>query len=426
MTQRQRALRGEITPEIEQVARDEGLQPATVLDLVKAGKVVILKNALHDVRPVGVGEGLRTKVNANIGSSPYHMVVEEEIEKLRVAVEAGADAVMDLSLGQFLNRIRREILKRSPIPVGTVPIYQVGFELSRKQKRIEEMTLGDFLRVMEKQAREGVDFMTVHAGTTRRAWELMKSGGRVLNVVSRGGSMLVAWMEANGKENPLYEGFEEILDIAEEYDITLSLGDGMRPGAIADAGDKPQIEELITLAELGARCLERGVQVMIEGPGHVPLAQIETNIRIQKSLTRGLPFYILGPLPTDVAPGYDHIAGAVGGALAGAAGADFLCYLTPAEHLRLPTPQDVREGVIVARIAAHIADLAKGIPSAWEHDRAMSEARARLDWDAMFRLAIDPDKARRYREESEAAGEDFCTMCGEFCAVKALKNILKE
>jgi len=426
MTQRQRALRGEITPEIEQVARDEGLQPATVLDLVKAGKVVILKNALHDVRPVGVGEGLRTKVNANIGSSPYHMVVEEEIEKLRVAVEAGADAVMDLSLGQFLNRIRREILKRSPIPVGTVPIYQVGFELSKKQKRIEEMTLGDFLRVMEKQAREGVDFMTVHAGTTRRAWELMKSGGRVLNVVSRGGSMLVAWMEANGKENPLYEGFEEILDIAEEYDITLSLGDGMRPGAIADAGDKPQIEELITLAELGARCLERGVQVMIEGPGHVPLAQIETNIRIQKSLTRGLPFYILGPLPTDVAPGYDHIAGAVGGALAGAAGADFLCYLTPAEHLRLPTPQDVREGVIVARIAAHIADLAKGIPSAWEHDRAMSEARARLDWDAMFRLAIDPDKARRYREESEAAGEDFCTMCGEFCAVKALKNILKE
>jgi phosphomethylpyrimidine synthase len=426
MTQRQRALRGEITPEIEQVARDEGLQPAKVLDLVKAGKVVILKNALHDVRPVGVGEGLRTKVNANIGSSPYHMVVEEEIEKLRVAVEAGADAVMDLSLGQFLNRIRREILKRSPVPVGTVPIYQVGFELSRKQKRIEEMTLGDFLRVMEKQAREGVDFMTVHAGTTRRAWELMKSGGRVLNVVSRGGSMLVAWMEANGKENPLYEGFEEILDIAEEYDITLSLGDGMRPGAIADAGDKPQIEELITLAELGARCLERGVQVMIEGPGHVPLAQIETNIRIQKSLTRGLPFYILGPLPTDVAPGYDHIAGAVGGALAGAAGADFLCYLTPAEHLRLPTPQDVREGVIVARIAAHIADLAKGIPSAWEHDRAMSEARARLDWDAMFRLAIDPDKARRYREESEAAGEDFCTMCGEFCAVKALKNILKE
>jgi phosphomethylpyrimidine synthase len=426
MTQRQRALRGEITPEIEQVARDEGLQPAKVLDLVKAGKVVILKNALHDVRPVGVGEGLRTKVNANIGSSPYHMVVEEEIEKLRVAVDAGADAVMDLSLGQFLNRIRREILKRSPVPVGTVPIYQVGFELSRKQKRIEEMTLGDFLRVMEKQAREGVDFMTVHAGTTRRAWELMKSGGRVLNVVSRGGSMLVAWMEANGKENPLYEGFEEILDIAEEYDITLSLGDGMRPGAIADAGDKPQIEELITLAELGARCLERGVQVMIEGPGHVPLAQIETNIRIQKSLTRGLPFYILGPLPTDVAPGYDHIAGAVGGALAGAAGADFLCYLTPAEHLRLPTPQDVREGVIVARIAAHIADLAKGIPSAWEHDMAMSEARARLDWDAMFRLAIDPDKARRYREESEAAGEDFCTMCGEFCAVKALKNILKE
>ena len=426
MTQRQRALRGEITPEIEQVARDEGLQPAKVLDLVKAGKVVILKNALHDVRPVGVGEGLRTKVNANIGSSPYHMVVEEEIEKLRVAVEAGADAVMDLSLRQFLNRIRREILKRSPVPVGTVPIYHVGFELSRKQKRIEEMTLGDFLRVMEKQAREGVDFMTVHAGTTRRAWELMKSGGRVLNVVSRGGSMLVAWMEANGKENPLYEGFEEILDIAEEYDITLSLGDGMRPGAIADAGDKPQIEELITLAELGARCLERGVQVMIEGPGHVPLAQIETNIRIQKSLTRGLPFYILGPLPTDVAPGYDHIAGAVGGALAGAAGADFLCYLTPAEHLRLPTPQDVREGVIVARIAAHIADLAKGIPSAWEHDRAMSEARARLDWDAMFRLAIDPDKARRYREESEAAGEDFCTMCGEFCAVKALKNILKE
>ena len=426
MTQRQKALAGKITPEIKQVARDEGLAPGQVLDLVKAGRVVILKNALHDVKPIGVGEGLRIKVNANIGSSPYHMVVREEIEKLRIAVEAGADTVMDLSLGQFLNRIRKEIIKRSPVPVGTVPIYQVGFELSRKQKRVEDMTLSDFLRVMEKQAKEGVDFMTIHAGTTRRAWELMKAGGRVLNVVSRGGSMLVAWMEAHRKENPLYEGFDEILDIAEEYDVTLSLGDGMRPGAIADAGDRPQIEELITLAELGARCLERGVQVMIEGPGHVPLAQIETNIRIQKSLTGGLPFYILGPLPTDIAPGYDHIAGAIGGAIAGAAGADFLCYLTPAEHLRLPTPQDVREGVIVTRIAAHVADLARGRRGAWERDRAMSKARARLDWEAMFRLAIDPEKARKYRAESEASGEDFCTMCGEFCAVKALKRILGE
>ncbi|MEO0180503.1 MAG: phosphomethylpyrimidine synthase ThiC [candidate division WOR-3 bacterium] len=426
MTQRQKALSGEITAEMRQVASDEGLSPERVRDLVRAGRVVILKNALHDVKPVGVGEGLRTKVNANIGSSPYHMIIEEEIEKLRVSVEAGADTVMDLSLGQFLNRIRREIIKRSPIPVGTVPIYQVGFELSRKQKRVEDMTLSDFLRVMEKQAKEGVDFMTVHAGTTRRAWELMKQGGRVLNVVSRGGSMLVAWMEANGRENPLYEGFDEILDVAEEYDITLSLGDGMRPGAIADAGDRPQIEELITLAELAARCLERGVQVMIEGPGHVPLTQIETNIRIQKSLTRGLPFYILGPLPTDIAPGYDHIAAAIGGAIAGAAGADFLCYLTPAEHLRLPTPQDVREGVIITRIAAHIADLAKGIPGAWEHDRAMSEARANLDWETMFRLAIDPTKAKKYRAESEASEKDFCTMCGEFCAVKALKRILGE
>jgi len=426
MTQRQKALAGKITPEMKQVARDEGLAPGQVLELVKAGRVVILKNALHDVKPIGVGEGLRIKVNANIGSSPYHMVVREEIEKLRIAVEAGADTVMDLSLGQFLNRIRKEIVKRSPVPVGTVPIYQVGFELSRKQKRVEDMTLSDFLRVMEKQAKEGVDFMTIHAGTTRRAWELMKAGGRVLNVVSRGGSMLVAWMEAHGKENPLYEGFDEILDIAEEYDVTLSLGDGMRPGAIADAGDRPQIEELITLAELGARCLERGVQVMIEGPGHVPLTQIETNIRIQKSLTSGLPFYILGPLPTDIAPGYDHIAGAIGGAIAGAAGADFLCYLTPAEHLRLPTPQDVREGVIVTRIAAHVADLARGRRGAWERDRAMSKARARLNWDTMFRLAIDPEKARKYREESEASGEDFCTMCGEFCAVKALKRILGE
>ncbi|MGB9589251.1 MAG: phosphomethylpyrimidine synthase ThiC [candidate division WOR-3 bacterium] len=426
MTQRQKALAGIITPEMRQVATDEGLAPERVLELVRSGRVVILKNVVHDVRPIGVGEGLRTKVNANIGSSPYHMVVKEEIEKLHVAVDAGADTVMDLSLGQFLNRIRKEIIKHSRIPVGTVPIYQVGFELSRKQKRVEDMTLSDFLRVMEKQAREGVDFMTIHAGTTRRAWELMKAGGRVLNVVSRGGSMLVAWMEANGRENLLYEGFDEILDIAEEYDITLSLGDGMRPGAIADAGDRPQIEELITLAELGARCLERGVQVMIEGPGHVPLGQIETNIMIQKSLTRGLPFYILGPLPTDIAPGYDHIAAAVGGAIAGAAGADFLCYLTPAEHLRLPTPQDVREGVIITRIAAHIADLAKGFPVAWEHDRAMSEARARLDWETMFRLAIDPEKARRYRAESEASSEDFCTMCGEFCAVKALKRILGE
>ncbi len=424
MTQRQAAVEGRITPQMEDVARQEGLEPEQLRQLVASGKVVILKNRHHDVRPLGVGQSLRTKVNANIGASPYHTDVKEELEKLRVAVEAGADTVMDLSLGQHLNRIRLEVLKHSPVPVGTVPIYQVGFEISRRGKRIQDMTIDDFLRVMEKQARQGVDFMTVHAGLTRRAWKLMKDTGRVINIVSRGGSMLAVWMQANNKENPLYQHFDEILAIAREYDVTLSLGDGMRPGAIADATDNAQIEELITLAELGFRCLDAGVQVMIEGPGHVPLTEIEANIKIQKKLTRGLPFYILGPLPTDIAPGYDHIAGAIGGAIAGAAGADFLCYVTPAEHLRLPTPDDVREGVMASRVAAHIADIAKAYPGAEQHDRNMSIARANLDWETMFKLCIDPAKAKRYRQESEAADQDVCTMCGEFCAVKALNEIL--
>ncbi len=366
---------------MERVAEEEGVSVEFIKERLKTGRVVILKNRLHDVKPVGVGEGLKVKVNANFGTSPYHMDVQEELEKLRVAVEAGTDTVMDLSLGMYLNRVRLEVLKRSPVPVGTVPIYQVGFDLSRKKKAIPDMEIDDFLSVMERQAREGVDFMTIHAGLTRRAWELAKESGRTIGVVSRGGSMLVVWMEARGEENPLYTHFDKIIEIAREYDVTISLGDGMRPGAIADATDRAQIEELITLGELGQRAVKAGVQVMIEGPGHVPLDQIWMNIKLQKRLTGGLPFYVLGPLPTDVTPGYDHISGAIGAAIAGWAGADLLCYITPAEHLRLPTPDDVREGVIAAKIAAHVAEIAKGRKEAIEWDRKMSEARARLDWE---------------------------------------------
>ncbi len=426
MTQREYALKGEITPEMKQVAEDEGLPVEFILNGLKNGHIVILKNIGHNVKPVGVGEGLRVKVNANIGTSPEHMKIKEEIEKLRVAVESGTDTVMDLSLGAVLNEVRKRVLEESPVPVGTVPIYQVGFELSRNKKHIEEMTIDDFLNVMRQQGEEGVDFMTVHAGLTRRALELLKQKRRVLDVVSRGGSMLIVWMERNRKENPLYEHFDLILEVAKEYDITLSLGDGMRPGAIADATDRPQIEELITLGELAQKAWDAGVQVMIEGPGHVPLNKIYENITLEKSLCDGAPFYVLGPLPTDVAAGWDHIAGAVGGAIAAYAGADFLCYVTPAEHLRLPTPDDVREGVIAARIAGHIADIARGKKSAIDRDLKMSRARKKLDWEKMYEYAIDSKKAREYKESSEAAGKAVCTMCGDFCAVQAVNEVLGE
>lgn len=425
MTQRQDALNGTITPEMEAVARYEGLDPEIIRSGIAEGTIAIPKNSGRSFPNVrGIGKGLRTKINANIGSSPYHMDIKEEIEKLHAAVRYGADAVMDLSLGSELINIRREIVRESPVMIGTVPIYQTGFELSSNGRDITDMTIDDFLKTVRNQAEEGVDFMTIHSGVNLQALAALESQKRLLDVVSRGGSFLVSWMKKNNKQSPLYEHYDEILDIMAEYDITISLGDGMRPGTTADATDRAQITELVTLSELTQRAWDKGVQVLIEGPGHVPLHMIQENIRIQKSLCKGAPFYVLGPLVTDCAAGYDHIAGAIGGALAAYFGADFLCYVTPAEHLRLPTVEHVIEGVVASRIAAHAADLAKGMKYAQERESEMARARKKLDWQSQITYCLDPEKAKRLRESSEIGKDDVCTMCGKFCAIKRLNEVL--
>jgi phosphomethylpyrimidine synthase len=425
MTQIESAKKGILTPEMKTVAEKEGIPIEKLLKNIISGKAVILKNRVHPIQPVGIGKGLSTKVNANIGTSPEKMNLEEELEKLSVCEKYGADTVMDLSLGAILNKVRQEILKKSNIPIGTVPLYQVGFELSRKKKHITEMTIEDYLTVLEQQGKEGVDFVTIHSGVTLKAWSWIKQKKRILDVVSRGGSLLCLWMENNQQENPLYTHFDKILEIAHEYDITLSLGDGMRPGATADASDRAQIEELITLGELGRRARDANVQVMIEGPGHVPLDQIESNIQMEKRLCDGAPFYILGPLVTDIAAGYDHIAGAIGGALAASVGADFLCYVTPAEHLCLPGPEDVKQGIIASKIAAHAADMVKYGKRSRKIDNEMSLARKNLDWEKMIALSIDPINAGKRREESGVGNKEYCSMCGEFCSVKALRELDK-
>jgi len=428
MTQIEYAKKGIVTPEIKEISQKEDISESELLGLVAEGKVVILKNKLHNIKPVGIGKNLRTKINANIGSSPEHMNLKEEIEKLEVAERAGADTVMDLSIGAILNEVRKNVLKKASIPVGTVPIYQVGFEISRAKRKINEMTLEDFLKVLRQQGEEGVDFVTIHAGVTRKAWEYVKSGKRILDVVSRGGSMLCVWMEYNKRENFLYTGFDRILEVAYEFDMVISLGDGMRPGATADASDRAQIEELITLGELAKKANDANVQVIIEGPGHVSLDQISANtanIEMEKRLCNGAPFYILGPLVTDIAAGYDHIAGAIGGALAASYGADFLCYVTPAEHLSLPTVEDVHQGVVASKIAAHAADMVKYGQKYRKIDDDMSRARKKLDWESMYSLSLDPENARRKREKSGIKKSNFCTMCGEFCSVKTLNEIGK-
>ena len=425
MTQIESAKKGQLTPEMRFVAEKEEIAPDELMQSVAEGSVVILKNLTHDIKPVGVGKGLATKVNANIGSSPERMSLDEEIQKLKICEQYGADTVMDLSIGSILNQVRKKVMKESAIPVGTVPIYQVGFELSKAKKNIYEMTIDDFTKTLIEQAKQGVDFFTVHCGVTMRGWSIVKERNRILDVVSRGGSMLCIWMEYNQRENPLFEHFDRLLEIAYEYDVTLSLGDGMRPGATHDASDAAQFEELIILGQLARRCREANVQVMIEGPGHVPLDQVEMNIRMEKSLCDNAPFYILGPLVTDIAAGYDHIAGAIGGALAASVGADFLCYLTPSEHLGLPTPEDVREGVIASRIAAHSADMVKYGQKFRKIDDAMSLARKNLDWEKMFSLCIAPDIARKIKESNKSSDKEFCSMCGEFCSVKNLNSLLK-
>ncbi len=425
MTQIESARKGILTPEMKTIAAEEKVSPETLLENIALGKAVILKNTGHSVKPVGVGAGLRTKINANIGTSPEKMDLNEELNKLAVSEKYGADTVMDLSLGAILNEVRNKILEKAAVPIGTVPIYQAGFELSRKKKKIQELTIEDFLSVLESQGKEGVDFVTIHSGVTLKAWDYIKKRSRILDVVSRGGSMLCLWMEHNHEENPLYSHFDKILEICRRFDMTVSLGDGMRPGATADASDSAQIEELITLGQLARRAREAGVQVMIEGPGHVPLDQVVSNMQMEKALCDGAPFYILGPLVTDIASGYDHIAGAIGGALAASAGADFLCYVTPAEHLSLPTADDVKQGVIASRIAAHAADMVKYGAKYRNIDNEMSQARKKLDWETMCRLSVDPENARRKRAESGAGAKEFCTMCGEFCSVKALNEIEK-
>lgn len=427
MSQIIEARKGNITPEMEAVARSEGVSSDTILEGVAAGTIVITRNTGHSIiAPLGVGKGLRTKTNANIGTSKERMAIEAEIAKLKAAISAGADAVMDLSTGGPITDIRREVLKHSTVAVGTVPIYQAAVETVEQGKSIVQMDPEALFRVIQEQAEEGVDFITVHCGVTQSSVERLKRQGRIMDVVSRGGAFHLEWIIHNEAENPLYSRFDRLIEIAGKYDVTLSLGDGMRPGSLADATDRSQIEELITLGELRDIALEAGVQVIIEGPGHVPINQVETNIKIQKELCKGAPFYVLGPLVTDVAPGYDHITSAIGGAIAGAAGADFLCYVTPSEHLRLPDVDDVREGVIAARIAAHAADIAKGVKGAMDWDREMSRRRKALDWKGQIELAIDPDKARRLRESSMPKESDVCTMCGEFCSMKGVSAYLKK
>ncbi len=417
MTQMEMAKRGKITPEMRHVARVEGVDPEDLRRRIEAGVVIIPKNVRHDFNAIGVGQGLSTKVNANIGTSGHHQQLHEELEKLKMAVRCGAEMVMDLSTGDRLDEVRAEILRRCPVILGTVPIYQAVADLGS----VYELTADGLFDVIGSHARDGVDFVTVHCGVTREAVRRMDEDHRIAGIVSRGGSMLASWMARTGEQNPLLEHYDRLLDIAYEYDVTLSLGDGIRPGATGDATDAAQISELLTLGELTRRAHERSVQVMIEGPGHVPIQQIEANVQLEKRVCRNAPFYVLGPLTSDIGAGYDHITGAIGGAVAAAAGADVLCYLTPAEHLRLPTIEDVRDGVIATKIAAHSGDMAKGVLGAQARDDQMSLYRKRLDWEGQYRLALDPEKAREIRRGSEDYDKAVCTMCGTLCSM-ALEN----
>lgn len=427
MTQVESARKGVLTPEMQEVARQEGLASELIQERVAQGTVVIPANlGKKKTRPVGIGQGLTIKVNANIGTSSDQVDLDQELEKLKICVEAKADSVMDLSTGGDLKEILRTLIAHSPLPVGTVPIYQAVVETVKEKGGIIHLTGDKIFEVIESQAQAGVDFITVHCGVTLNSLERLRQQGRITDIVSRGGAFLATWMVYHGKENPLFEQYDRLIALALKYDLTLSLGDGLRPGCLADATDRAQVQELIHLGELREQALRAGVQVMIEGPGHVPLNQIEANILLQKQLCQGAPFYVLGPLVTDIAAGYDHIACAIGGALAGMAGADFLCYVTPSEHLKLPTPEDVREGIIASRIAAHAADLARGQAKAWEQDRQMAMARKALNWEKMISLCLDPEKARRVRAESPPMESEVCTMCGEFCAMKMVGDFLKK
>lgn len=426
-TQMQLARQGIITDAMRTVAQQEGVSEEFIRTGVAEGTIAICANVKHkNLIPRGVGQGLKVKVNANIGTSSSFPDIEPELVKLRAAVDAGADAVMDLSTGNNISASRRAIIENSTVMVGTVPMYQATVETIKKRGAVVEMTKEDLFDVIRMQAADGADFMTLHCGITKSVLKALTEEGRIMDVVSRGGSFITGWMLHNDKENPLYEYYDEILDICAEYDVTISLGDGLRPGCLADATDRAQIQELLNLGELTQRAWDKGVQVMVEGPGHMPYNQIAANMQLQKRICHGAPFYVLGPLVTDVAPGYDHITSAIGGTLAAVSGADFLCYVTPAEHLGLPDLNDVREGVIAARIAAHAADLAKGNKQAWDWDNAMAKARKELDWPEQLRLALDPVKATEYRNKKNKSDDEACSMCGDYCAVKIVGQYLEE
>jgi phosphomethylpyrimidine synthase len=423
MTQLEAAKKGIISEEMRICAEAEKVSPEFIRKGVEDGIIVVICNNRHtNVMPLAIGKGLRTKINANIGTSKDRVDLDLELEKVRICVAAGADTIMDLSTGGDIGAIRKAIIAASPLVIGTVPIYQAAAESLNVKTSIIEMSADDMFQAIEENGEDGVDFITVHCGVTKRSVACVEKQGRHIGIVSRGGSILAHWMACNDKENPLYEQYDRLLTIAYRYDLVLSLGDGLRPGCLADATDRGQVQELILLGELARRAMEKGVQAMIEGPGHVPIKDIQMNIQLQKSLCHGAPFYVLGPLPTDIAPGYDHITSAIGGAIAGAAGADFLCYVTPSEHLRLPTLEDVREGVIASRIAAHISDIAKGVPGAIEKDIMMAKYRRDFNWQGQIDISIDPEKTGAFLEKSDSASQEGCTMCGEFCAIKMGKK----
>jgi phosphomethylpyrimidine synthase len=409
---------------MKHVAEKEGVGTDFIIQGLAEGEIIIPANVNHkNLIPCGIGKGLRTKVNANIGTSSDFCELSMELRKLQTAIDFGADTVMDLSTGGDISAIRRAILGASTVPVGTVPIYQAGIEAIENRGAIVNITVDEIFAVIEEHAKDGVDFMTVHCGVTQAAVARLKNQGRMTDIVSRGGAFLIGWMLHNDKENPLYQYYDRLLDLALEYDFTLSLGDGLRPGCLADATDRAQIEELIILGELVERSKKAGVQAMIEGPGHLPLNQIETNVQLEKSLCRGAPFYVLGPLVTDIGAGYDHITAAIGGAIAAAAGADFLCYVTPTEHLSLPNVEDVKEGVIASRIAAHAADIVKGIKGAKEWDEQMSRARKALDWKTQTKLSLDPELSQQVHSKIPANGAT-CSMCGKYCAMAIVEKYL--
>jgi phosphomethylpyrimidine synthase len=421
MTQLEMARNNEVSKEMEIVAEKENIDVKELMKRIADGKVVIPASKLHEnLSPIGIGEGLKVKINANIGSSPDKADLDLELEKLRVCIEAKADTVMDLSTGGNIDMIRQEIIKNSSIPVGTVPVYQAACTVND----VVELDEKDFIDGIRKHIEDGVDFITIHTGLVRSSIPFIKE--RLMGTVSRGGALLLKWMIHHDRENPLFENFDKILEMSKKYDVTLSLGDGLRPGCLKDATDKAQISELKVVGDLTLRAWEENVQVMIEGPGHIPLDQIEKNVKLEKEICHGAPFYVLGPIVTDVAPGYDHITSAIGGCLAAYYGADFLCYVTPAEHLGLPCVEDVKEGVIASRIAAHAADVARGLKGAINWDNEMSKARSKLDWKRMLELSINPEFARDIRERCVDADEDVCSMCGRFCSVKMSKSAIDE